>query len=123
MTDADLELYERAVAVAGHAYAPYSSFAVGAAARALDGRIVEGVNVENAAYPLGICAERSALAAAVAAGYKPGDLDSLAVTAAPCGACRQWLLELEVRRVIYGRRDGSTVVCSPVDLPPDRLEV
>ena len=63
MTDGDRELLERADAAAANAYAPYSEFHVGAAVRTRDGRIFEGVNVENAAYPLGICGEKTALAA------------------------------------------------------------
>ena len=59
------ELYERAVAVAERAYAPYSNYLVGAAVRARDGRVFEGVNVENAAYPLGVCAEKVAISCAV----------------------------------------------------------
>ena len=51
------ELYEQAVAAAAHAYAPYSNYRVGAVVRARDGRVFEGVTVENASYPLGICAE------------------------------------------------------------------
>ena len=62
------ELFARAVAISERAYAPYSSFNVGAAVRARDGLVFEGVNVENAAYPLGICAERTAIACAVVAG-------------------------------------------------------
>ena len=54
------DLLARATAVAARAYAPYSNYLVGAAVRARDGRIYEGVNVENAAYPLGICAELEA---------------------------------------------------------------
>ncbi len=66
------ELVVKAEAVAEKAYAPYSNYHVGAVARTTDGREFEGVNVENAAYPLGVCAEKSALVAAVAAGYGPG---------------------------------------------------
>ena len=54
MTGAERELYERAESVAARAYAPYSSFRVGAAVRTRGGRVLEGVNVENAAYPLGV---------------------------------------------------------------------
>jgi cytidine deaminase len=68
------ELVARAQAAAANAYAPYSSYFVGAAVLARDGRVFEGVNVENAAYPLGICAEKSAIARAVADGSKHGDL-------------------------------------------------
>ena len=66
------ELVEKAEAVAVRAYAPYSNYNVGAVVRTDDGREFEGVNVENAAYPLGVCAEKSALVAAVVAGYGPG---------------------------------------------------
>ncbi|HEX9377980.1 MAG TPA: cytidine deaminase, partial [Gaiellaceae bacterium] len=82
MTD---ELYERAVAVAERAYAPYSHYLVGAAVRTRDGRVFEGVNVENAAYPLGICAEKAAISRAVADGCRPGDIEAIGITASPCG--------------------------------------
>jgi cytidine deaminase len=65
------ELVESARAVAARAYAPYSDYLVGAVVVARDGRVFEGVNVENAAYPLGICAEKSAIARAVADGCRP----------------------------------------------------
>ena len=54
------------------------------------------MNVENAAYPLGICAEKAAISAAVNAGYGPGDLEAIAITASPCGGCRQWLPEFRI---------------------------
>jgi cytidine deaminase len=82
------------------AYAPYSHFHVGAALLTRDGRRFAGCNVENAAYGLCNCAERTALFAAVAAGCAPGDFAALAVIAdtpgpvTPCGACRQVLAEL-----------------------------
>ena len=69
------ELVEKAEAVAKNAYAPYSRYLVGAVVRTKDGREFAGVNVENAAYPLGVCAEKTALGAAATAGYRPGDID------------------------------------------------
>lgn len=83
-----------------HAYAPYSHFQVGAALLTRDGRRFGGCNVENAAYGLCNCAERTALFSAVAAGCRPGDFVALAVIAdtpepvSPCGACRQVIVEL-----------------------------
>ena len=97
MTDADRELLERADAAASSG-APYSEFRVGAAGR--DGRIFEGVNVENAAYPLGICGEKTAIAAAASAGVRPGEIEALAVNAPPCGG-RRWFHEFRIERVIY----------------------
>jgi cytidine deaminase len=96
---------------------------VGAAVRARDGRVFEGVNVENASYPLGICAERSALARAVGEGLRPGDLESIAITASPCGGCRQWMVEFELDSVIYRRADGEVVVATPAELLPDTFEL
>lgn len=118
----DRELYERAAAAAGDAYAPYSGFHVGAALRLRDGRVVTGVNVENASYPLGICAERAALARAVAEGAKPGDVEALAVTASPCGGCRQWLLEFGIDHVAF-MHGGELLVRRPGDLLPDSFEL
>jgi cytidine deaminase len=123
VTDADRELLQRADAVAARAYAPYSNFFVGAAARARDGRVFEGVNVENAAYPLGICAEKTALAKAVSEGVAPGDVEALAVNASPCGGCRQWFHQFGLDRVIYRRANGDVAVASPAELLPDTFEL
>jgi cytidine deaminase len=123
VTDADRELFARAEAAAARAYAPYSNFNVGAAVRARDGRVFEGVNVENAAYPLGICAERSALARAVGEGLRPGDLEAIAITASPCGGCRQWIAEFQLERVVYRRADGELTVATPAELLPDSFEL
>lgn len=83
-----------------NAYAPYSHFPVGAALLLQDGQIIPGCNVENASYGMTICAERTAMAAAVAAGYTPDDMLGIAIYApaetliSPCGACRQVMMEL-----------------------------
>jgi cytidine deaminase len=119
MDDRDRQLYERAVEVSRNAYAPYSRFLVGAVLRARDGTLFDGVNVENAAYPLGVCGEKSAYVAAVTAGYKPGDFDLIAITASPCGGCRQWHVEFEVERVLYASGTGELVEHTPVELLPD----
>ena len=119
----DRELYERAVAVAANAYAPYSKFHVGAALLARDGSVIDGVNVENAAYPLGVCAEKAALARAVTMGLKPGDLEAIGITASPCGGCRQWLVEFGIERVTYARGDGEVVTVTPAELLPDTFEL
>jgi cytidine deaminase len=117
------ELVQRADAVAARAYAPYSNFFVGAAVLARDGRVFEGVNVENAAYPLGVCAEKTALVRAVAEGYRPGDLEAIGVTASPCGGCRQWLHEFGLERVTYRRDNGDLVTTTPDELLPDTFEL
>jgi cytidine deaminase len=118
----DRELYERAEAAAADAYAPYSKFHVGAAALLRDRRVVTGVNVENAAYPLGVCAERCALSRAVAEGARPGDVEALAVTASPCGGCRQWLMEFAVDRVVFPHGE-ELLVRSPAELLPESFEL
>jgi cytidine deaminase len=117
------ELYERAVAAADKAYAPYSQYLVGAAVQARDGRVFEGVNVENAAYPLGICAEKAAISRAVADGCRPGDLEAIAITASPCGGCRQWLYEFRLDRVTFRNRDGEIVTYTPAELLPEAWEL
>ena len=104
-------LLDAARAAALHAHAPYSRFRVGAAVLAHDGRVFTGCNVENASYGLTLCAERTALAAAVAAGARPIHAVAVACLDAnpalgpegrsPCGACRQWLLELAPDAVIH----------------------
>jgi cytidine deaminase len=81
--------------------------------------VIEGVNVENAAYPLGVCAERVALSRAVAEGVRPGDLEAIGITASPCGGCRQWLHEFRVERVHFRREDGSIADYTPAELLPD----
>jgi len=112
-------LYERAAAAAERAYAPYSNYLVGAAVLARDGRVFEGVNVENAAYPLGVCGEKSAYVAAVTAGYKPGDFDLIVINASPCGGCRQWHVEFKVDRVVFANNDGELVEYTADELLPD----
>jgi cytidine deaminase len=118
---ADVDLLALADAAAERAYAPYSRFHVGCAVLTRDGRVIEGVNVENAAYPLGVCAERTALARAVAEGYRPGDFVVAAITASPCGGCRQWLAEMEVERVVF-RNGGRVVTMTVDDLLPEQFE-
>ena len=117
------DLYDRAVTAAEQAYAPYSKFHVGAAVRTHDGRVFEGVNVENASYPLGICAERSALAAAVMDGCRPGDLAEISITASPCGGCSQWLYEFRIDEVTFRNADGEVVTRTPAELLPETFEL
>jgi cytidine deaminase len=117
----DEELLAAADAIAGRAYAPYSSFHVGCAVLCRDGRVVEGVNVENAAYPLGVCAERATFSRAVGEGYRPGDFVVAAITASPCGGCRQWLAEMQVERVLF-RNGGRVVEMTTDELLPEQFE-
>ena len=123
MSDAARELVEKAEAVAARAYAPYSKYLVGAVVRTTDGREFEGVNVENAAYPLGICAERTAIACAVVDGCRPGDLVEIAITASPCGGCRQWLHEFRLERVTFPKADGEVVSYAPDELLPESWDL
>lgn len=129
----DLELINSAKKVAENAYAPYSGFKVGAALRLSSGKIATGTNVENAAFPSGICAERSALSNA-SSNY-PGDLPvALAITAfteegiiaetvSPCGNCRQVIAEEEYRnrmpiRIILNGKNKIMIVEKGADLLP-----
>lgn len=117
------ELLALADAAAANAYAPYSNYHVGAAVLARDGRVFVGANVENAAYPLGICSERSAIAKAASEGLKPGDVEAIAITASPCGGCRQWLHEWRFDEVHFRRDDRTVATYPPDDLLPETWDL
>lgn len=109
-------LLEAAWGARSRAHAPYSKFQVGAALLLESGDIVAGCNVENAAYPITLCAERGALSAAVARGLRPGGLAAaVVVTEAPaltppCGACRQALAEFaESLPVLLANREARAL--------------
>lgn len=94
------ELLDKAKQARALSYSPYSHFAVGAALECADGSVFCGANIENASFPLSMCAERNAIYHALMRGKKKGDFVSLAIVAdtdepcSPCGACRQVLWEL-----------------------------
>ena len=107
MTPADQELVSAALEARNGSYSPYSHFQVGAALRLSNGVIVKGANQENAAYPSGLCAERTAMFAAGAT-YPDAVIETLAIVAAdhghllaepatPCGGCRQVMAEYQSR--------------------------
>lgn len=134
MSAADAELMQRAAAATEGAYAPYSGFRVGAAVRLADGSVLTGSNQENAAYPSGLCAERTAVFAASAQRPDMRDYEAIAIAgrnaagelceASPCGACRQVLLEYELHQGhpmrVLCLLDGGAVreVGSVADLMP-----
>jgi cytidine deaminase len=117
------ELVKRAADVAEQSYSPYSQYAVGAVVLTCDGREFVGVNVENAAYPLCQCAEKTAIAAAATAGYRPGDIAAVGINASPCGGCRQWLYEWRVPEVSFSRDDGTVATYSAEQLLPDTWDL
>lgn len=115
MTDKELAL--KAVKALDNSYAPYSGFKVGAALLSADGRVFSGCNIENAAYPAGICAERTAIAGAVSSGAREfvkiaivgGKNGEITDYCPPCGICRQVLSEFcgeDFEILLY---DGKTV--------------
>ncbi len=97
------QLISAALGARLRAYAPYSHYLVGAAVLVADGTIICGCNVENAAYPATICAERVALTAAVAQGHR--EFVAIAVATvnggSPCGICRQVMAELGPKMIVY----------------------
>jgi cytidine deaminase len=107
-----------------NAYAPYSRFRVGAAVRTSTGEVIAGCNVENAAYGEALCAERVAIAAAVARGMK--DFEEIAIAsesdepAAPCGSCRQTMSEFapDLKITSYSK-NGKQVTWRLSDLLPE----
>ena len=121
LKESDKQLIDAAKESTKNSYVPYSQFAVGAAAQLANGTIIQGSNQENAAYPSGICAERTTLFYAnskypdqavetlAVAAYTKGDF--LDIPISPCGACRQVILEVEkrynqpVRILLYGTNE------------------
>lgn len=115
--DQQKQLIETALAVRQWSYAPYSKYRVGAALLTASGRIYDGVNIENAAYPSGTCAERVAIFKAVS----EGERDFIAIVVAsenggsPCGACRQVMAEFGLdTRVICVDVDQKITLEAPV---------
>lgn len=112
------ELIEKALEVRQNAYAPYSNYQVGAALLSKSGKTFTGVNVENAAYPDSICAERSAIFSAVSAGER--DFEAIAVATrnggTPCGSCRQVMSEfgLDIEVFLVDEK-GNLVLHSTVE--------
>lgn len=120
-------LVEAAKRAAERAYAPYSNFQVGAALLLSDGQIIEGANIENASYPAGICAERSAAAVAINQGRR--DFVAIAVIGppaepiTPCGICRQFLSEFnKAMPVLCCGRDGSVQATTLAALLPGAFD-
>jgi len=117
------ELLRAAARVRERAHAPYSHFPVGAAVLS-EGRIYAGCNVENSAYPLSVCAERNAIAVAVAAGARR--IEAVAVVggrsrpSAPCGGCRQVLAEFcdQGAPVVYANAGGERIATTVGELLP-----
>jgi len=122
------ELLRKAHAAREHAYAPYSRFTVGAALLTEGGDVITGANVENASYGLTMCAERSALFAAVSQGYR--SFEAIAIAGAPdavvtpCGACRQALAEFgdDLRIIREGRAEVVLRDLIPEAFGPEHLE-
>jgi len=109
LSERDRELVDRALDARSNAYAPYSNYPVGAALRTDSGEVYTGVNVENAAFPLSMCAERSAVFSAVTAGEKSFQAIAVATRngGSPCGSCRQVLSEFGLEtRVLIADQEG-----------------
>jgi cytidine deaminase len=116
------KLIEKAISARQWAYAPYSNYQVGAALVTSSGRIYDGVNVENAAYPTSMCAERVAVFKAVSEGEHQFEAIAVATKngGTPCGACRQVISEfgLEIRVIIVDQDGKVTLDTTIGDLLP-----
>ncbi|MFI3289272.1 MAG: cytidine deaminase [Rikenellaceae bacterium] len=134
MTTADQELIKEAREAAKSSYAPYSKFAVGAAARLSSGRIIHGANSESEVFPAGVCAERALLFHASCSYANDAIVDMAIVSLStdsecyPCGLCRQSLVDAERRqgskiRVIMAGATSATVVESAQLLLPFTFEL
>ena len=131
LKEADKLLLKMARDATANAYAPYSHFHVGAAARLNNGQFIKGTNQENASYPVGICAER-VLMSAVASQHPGTTIETMAISydnrngesikpIAPCGMCRQALVEFEGRqhhpiRLILGGMNGKVFIIEEANL-------
>ena len=117
---------DKLIALHNNSYAPYSKFRVSAVLVCKDGKEFNGVNIENAAYPSGLCAERTAINSAVAAGYRKGDFKQLYVMCEnekigmPCFACRQVMSEFFEKNmpVTCMNTKGESITKSVRDLCP-----
>lgn len=133
LAEEDRQLVEMAVEATNNAYAKYSNFRVGAAVRLENGLLMKGANQENAAFPVTLCAERTAIFAAQA-NYPEQPITAIAIAAknengllgepiTPCGSCRQVMLEIEdrykrpLRILLYGQ-NGVYIVNTVKDLMP-----
>ncbi len=120
--DLQRKLIESAVEARGWAYAPYSKYRVGAALLTSSGKIYDGVNIENAVYPLGLCAERVAIFKAVSEGER--DLEAIVIATEnagmPCGSCRQVMAEfgLSMRVLIVDEQGRIHVETTVEELLP-----
>ncbi len=133
-SELEKELIHLTIEKASHAYAPYSKFNVSAGVLMSDNKILYGTNVENASYPIGICAERNVLSHVIS-NYPDGTISTIAVYAekeikklkspiTPCGMCRQALLEAENRQhspiklIMIGHNNQYLIVDKCLDLLP-----
>lgn len=134
LDDADQQLIQKAIEATQKAYAPYSKFKVGAAVRLGNNSIIIGNNQENASYPAGLCAEQTALFH-VGSNYPNESIDTIAIATAPnngradhpiapCGICRQVLMEYEgkqegsIRILLINGDQSITAISSAKDLMP-----
>ena len=118
----DEELVQEAIKYREHSYSPYSHFAVGAAVLTKSGHVYGGCNIENASYPVGICAARTAIVKAVSEGER--DIVALAVVGdtpgpcSPCGMCRQFIGEFQIPKIIMANMHGVRKTVTLEELLP-----